>query len=280
MQVLTSIQEMRELARGWRRTGKRVGFVPTMGALHGGHAKLMEEARKNADVVVVSSFVNPLQFDDNQDFARYPRTPEKDQELAASNGVDVFFTPSDDDMYPPGFLTSVNVSHLTTKLEGSARPGHFRGVCTVVLKLLNIVQPTSAYFGWKDAQQYIVLSHMVRDLCVDTHMVAIPTVRDPDGLALSSRNVLLTPAQREQALCLNRALKRCHFLVKKQGITHSGELLQAVRSALNTAGVTTDYAVIASRTTLESLHMIEKGNTLVALAIRFGNLRLIDNTRL
>lgn len=279
MRIVKKVEEMRELGRQWRRAGKRVGFVPTMGALHKGHEALIAAARKDSDSVVLSSFVNPIQFDDPKDLANYPRTPEKDREVAERAGVEVFFEPSKEEMYPPGFLTSANVAFLSGKLEGEFRPGHFRGVCTVVLKLLNIIQPTSAYFGWKDAQQYVILKHMATDLCLDCNLVAIPTVRDPDGLALSSRNVLLSEDQRQLALAPVRALRRCHFLIKKQGITHCGELLQAIRSTLNTAGVQTDYAVIVSRSTLEPIDMIEQGNTLVAVAIRVGNIRLIDNTR-
>ncbi len=279
MRIVKTVEEMRELGRQWKRAGKRVGFVPTMGALHKGHEALITAARKDSDAVVLSSFVNPIQFDDPKDLVNYPRTPEKDRETAEKAGVEVFFEPSREEMYPPGFLTSANVAFLSGKLEGEFRPGHFRGVCTVVLKLLNIIQPTSAYFGWKDAQQYIILKHMATDLCLDCNFVAIPTVRDPDGLALSSRNVLLSEDQRQLALAPVRALRRCHFLIKKQGITHCGELLQAIRSTLNTAGVQTDYAVIVSRSTLEPIDMIEQGNTLVAVAIRIGNIRLIDNTR-
>ncbi len=279
MRIVKKVEEMRELGRQWKRAGKRVGFVPTMGALHKGHEALIAAARKDSDTVVLSSFVNPIQFDDPKDLANYPRTPEKDRETAEKAGVEVFFEPTKEEMYPPGFLTSANVAFLSGKLEGEFRPGHFRGVCTVVLKLLHIVQPTSAYFGWKDAQQYIILKHMAQDLCMDCSLIAIPTVRDPDGLALSSRNVLLSEDQRQLALAPVRALRRCHFLVKKQGITHCGELLQAIRSTLNTAGVQTDYAVIVSRSTLEPIDMIEQGNTLVAVAIRVGSIRLIDNTR-
>lgn len=280
MDLITEVKQMREIGREWRRDGRRVALVPTMGALHAGHVRLIEEARKRAEITVVSSFVNPIQFDDPKDLKRYPRTPEEDRAKAASAGADFYFEPTKEDMYPPGFLTTANVAFLSKKWEGEQRPGHFRGVCTVVLKLFNIVQPAVALFGWKDAQQFVILSHMVRDLCIDVEMVAVPTVRDADGLALSSRNVLLSTEQRQQALALNRALRRCHFLVKKQGITHCGELMQAVRSALTTAGVQTDYAAIVSRTTLEPLDMIEMGNTLVILAIRIGDVRLIDNTRL
>lgn len=279
MEIVNSIEKMRELGRSWRRMGKKVGLVPTMGALHKGHEALVRQAKSQCEQVVLTSFVNPMQFNDPKDLESYPRTPDKDKELARSAGVSHFFEPSKDEMYPPGFLTTANVAFLSSKLEGEFRPGHFRGVTTIVLKLMNIVQPTYAYFGWKDAQQFIILKHMVQDLCLDVQMVAVPTVRDDNGLALSSRNVLLSDEQKQQALAACRALRRCHFLVKKQGITHCGELLQAIRSTLNTAGVQTEYAVIVSRTTMEPIDMIEQGNTLVAVAIRVGDVRLIDNTR-
>ena len=279
MEIVNSIEKMRELGRSWRRMGKKVGLVPTMGALHKGHEALVRQAKSQCEQVVLTSFVNPMQFNDPKDLESYPRTPDKDKELARHAGVSHFFEPSKDEMYPPGFLTTANVAFLSSKLEGEFRPGHFRGVTTIVLKLMNIVQPTYAYFGWKDAQQFIILKHMVQDLCLDVQMVAVPTVRDDNGLALSSRNVLLSDEQKQQALAACRALRRCHFLVKKQGITHCGELLQAIRSTLNTAGVQTEYAVIVSRTTMEPIDMIEQGNTLVAVAIRIGDVRLIDNTR-
>lgn len=279
MEIVTSVEKMRELGRSWKRMGKKVGLIPTMGALHKGHEALILEAKGKCDHVVLTSFVNPMQFNDPKDLESYPRTPDQDKELARNAGVSHFFEPSKDEMYPPGFLTTTNVAFLSAKLEGEFRPGHFRGVTTIVLKLMNIVQPNFAFFGWKDAQQFIILKHMVNDLCLDVQMVAVPTVRDDNGLALSSRNALLTDEQKQQALAACRALRRCHFLVKKQGITHCGELLQAIRSALKADGVQTEYAVIVSRTTLEPIDMIEQGNTLVAVAVRIGDVRLIDNTR-
>ncbi|MDX2176797.1 MAG: pantoate--beta-alanine ligase [Candidatus Sumerlaeia bacterium] len=279
MQIIGTAEEMRVRARSLKRDGKKIVLVPTMGALHRGHEKLIQEGRQRGDVLVVSNFVNPIQFDDQKDLSAYPRTVEQDRAICQKHGADIVFEPTAEEMYPPGFLTTVNVSFLSKKLEGEHRPGHFRGVCTVVLKLFNMTKCDVAVFGWKDAQQFIILKHMVNDLAMDVELVGIPTVRDADGLALSSRNVRLKEEQRTHALALNRALKRCHFLVRKQGITHSGELLQAVRSALSTASVQTDYAAIVSRTTLEPIDMIEQGNTLVALAVRIGDVRLIDNTR-
>lgn len=283
MEIVTSVQQMRELGAQWKRTpGRVVALVPTMGALHKGHGRLIQKAVQLANLIVVSSFVNPMQFNDKDDLAKYPRAPEQDQEIAAKLGVHVFFSPTVSEMYPPGFLTTVNVSNLGNKLEGESRPGHYRGVCTVVAKLFNIVQPSYAVFGHKDAQQLVIIQHMVRDLCMDVQVVAVPTERDRNGLALSSRNARLSDDQKRQALCLNRALRRVHFLVKKQGIVHSGELLQAIRSAINSAGgqVEMDYARIVSRTTLEDIPNIERGNTLVLLAAKVGGIRLIDSTRL
>jgi pantoate--beta-alanine ligase len=273
MQVVTTVKEMRAIGRELKASGEPVAFVPTMGAFHLGHQKLIEKAREQVETVVVSSFLNPKQFNDPNDYYRYRR-------IAQEAGASYFFAPEAGDMYPPGFLSTVNVSYLSRKLEGEFRPGHFRGVCTVVLKLLNIVQPTHLVLGLKDAQQYTIIHHMLEDLCVDVKLVGVPTVRDRDGLALSSRNVLLSPEQRKQALCMNRALKRVHFLVKKQGILHSGELLQAVRSAIQSSGVTLEYASIVNRLTLEPLDHVVRGGTFVLLAIRVGDIRLIDNTRI
>lgn len=280
MEVITTIKRMREVAVALRAAGKTISFVPTMGAFHAGHIRLMQRSKALADVTVASSFVNPKQFNDPQDLARYPRDPERDRKKAEKAGVDYFFEPTTEEMYPPGFLTTVNVSYLSTRLEGAARPGHFRGVCTVVLKLLNIVQPHTLVLGLKDAQQYTILNHMIEDLCLDVKVVGVPTQRDRDGLALSSRNALLTEEQRKQALCINRALKRVHFLVKKQGILHSGELLQAVRSAIASSGVELEYAEIVNRTTLEPIDHVMRGGTYVLIAVRIGGIRLIDNTRI
>lgn len=280
MESFQQIGKMRAKARALRNTGKPLAFVPTMGALHKGHMRLIERAKGLGGSVVVSNFVNPIQFTNEQDLKNYPRDAAKDEKLCEEAGVDVYFAPSVEEMYPHGFLTSVNVGYLGTQYEGASRPGHFRGVCTVVLKLLNIVQPTHLLLGLKDAQQFTIIQHMVDDLALDVELIGVPTVRDTDGLALSSRNVLLTKEQRTAALCMQRALKRVHFLVKKQGILHSGELLQAVRSATNTEHVTLDYAAIVNRTTLEPLDHVMRGGTYILIAIKVGNVRLIDNTRI
>lgn len=280
MEVIKTIGEMKEAIGSAREAGRTISFVPTMGAFHGGHIRLMQKAREIAGVVVVSSFVNPKQFNDKSDLKRYPRDPERDRLKAEKAGVDFYFEPDGGEIYPPGFLTTVNVSYLSSKLEGASRPGHFRGVCTVVLKLLSIVRPHFLVMGHKDAQQFTIIHQMISDLCLDVKLVGVATAREPDGLAMSSRNALLSPEDREKALCINRALKRVHFLVKKQGILHSGELLQAVRSAINSSGVELDYAEIVNRTTLEPVDHVMRGGTYVLIAARVGGVRLIDNTRI
>ncbi len=280
MQVVNSVKEMKDLGRKWRREGKKVSLVPTMGSLHRGHLRLVEKARELGEIVVLSIFVNPMQFEDESDLKKYPRDPEEDQKKAEEAGVDILFVPTKEEIYPPGFLTTVNVSYLSRRLEGEKRPGHFRGVTTVVQKFLNIVQPAFLILGLKDAQQFAIITVMVEDMCMDVQVVGVATVRDRDGLALSSRNQLLTKEQREKALCIPRALKRVHFLVKKQGILHAGELLQAVRSAINTANVELDYAEVVNRTTLEPIDHAYRGGTYVLIAVRVDGIRLIDNTRI
>lgn len=281
MDVINRIAEMQRLVDTWKSAGQTVALVPTMGAFHDGHLRLMAKGKELADRVIVSLFVNPTQFGPLEDFESYPRDLDRDRGLAEEMGVDALFAPEPREMYPPGYQASVAVPFLAKKLEGASRPGHFRGVCTVVLKLFNICRPDSAVFGWKDAQQFIILCHMVHDLNVPVKMVGLPTVREANGVAMSSRNRRLTPEQFEAATCLSRALKRVHFLVKKQGIVHSGELLGAMRSIIASApGAELDYAAIVCRATLEPIDTVEKGNTLIALAVRFGKVRLIDNTRL
>ncbi len=280
MKEIQTIKDMRAAISKVRKDGKTVAFVPTMGALHRGHVSLIERASELADVVVVSSFINPKQFNDKTDFEKYPRDPKHDRETAKKAGVQFFFAPTEEEMYPHGFLTTVNVSYLSNLLEGEKRPGHFRGVCTIVLKLLNIVTPDFLILGVKDAQQYTIIQHMVDDLAIDIQVIGVPTARDRDGVALSSRNALLSREDRERARCMSRALKRVHFLVKQQGILHSGELMQAIRSTIDGAGVELEYAAIVNRTTLEPIDHVMRGGTYILLAIRVGGVRLIDNTRI
>ncbi len=283
MEVVNSIEDMCELGRLWKSDPETtVVCVPTMGALHRGHGRLITRAHELGNLVVVTNFANPLQFDRPEDLKAYPRTPAEDRAVCEKMNVHYYFEPSAEAMFPPGFLTTANVAHLGTRIEGEVRPGHYRGVCTVVLKLFNIVQPDVAVFGRKDAQQLVIVRHMVRDLNLAVRIEGVPTVREKSGLAISSRNGRLTEEQKTKALCLSRALKRVHFLVKKQGITHSGELLQAMRSAINSAGedVTMDYARIVSGYSLEDLSHVERGNTLLLVAATVGGVHLVDSSRL
>ncbi|GAC1316188.1 MAG: pantoate--beta-alanine ligase [Thermoleophilaceae bacterium] len=273
------MQELRHELLPERRKGRRIGLVPTMGALHEGHLSLIAEARLASDVVVVSIFVNPSQFSDREDLSAYPRDEGRDRALAERAGVDLLFAPAVDQMYPPGFATSVSVGGLTQVLDGDpARrgPEHFEGVATVVLKLFNIVRPDAAYFGQKDAQQALVIDRMVRDLDLDIQLEVMPTVRDADGLALSSRNARLSAAERESALALNRALRAAAGVVA-DGRRDADEVLAAARAELDSAGVLPEYLELRSAADLTPAERVN-GRTLLAVAARFGNARLIDNT--
>jgi pantoate--beta-alanine ligase len=252
MKVVRTIAEMRAA-----RPDGIVGLVPTMGALHAGHVSLFEAARAECDTVVASIFVNRAQFAPTEDFARYPRNEEDDAGLATDAGVDILFVPGHDELYPPNFQTWIDVEELSKILEGSFRPGHFRGVATICLKLFNIVRPHAAYFGQKDAQQAAVLRRMVRDLNLELELRVQPTVRDPDGLALSSRNVYLDDAERECALALPRALET-------RDPARARELLAAE------PGLQTDYVDVLD----------DDGSRILAAAVRVGGTRLIDNVPL
>jgi pantoate--beta-alanine ligase len=265
MRIERTVAAAREALAGPRGRGERIGLVPTMGAFHAGHLALMRAARDQSDVVVVSIFVNPTQFDDAADLARYPRDEARDLAAAEAESVDVVFAPSADELYAAGFDTAVDPGELARVLEGAARPGHFRGVATVCTKLFSIVQPQVAWFGQKDAQQVAVVRQLVRDLDLPVAIVALPTVRDSDGLALSSRNALLSPDERERALALPRALD-AGVAAHRSGADAAG----AARSMLDAqAGLDVDYVEVASFDV----------PTLVA-AVRVGPTRLIDNARL
>ena len=267
---------LREAVASARRQGKTVGFVPTMGALHAGHVSLIEAARAADGFVVASIFVNPTQFGPKEDFARYPRPLERDLETCGAAGVDLVFAPEPAAMYPPGFHTFVNVSELSTMLEGASRPGHFQGVATVVLKLFNLVQPDRAYFGQKDAQQVRVIQQMVRDLNAPVEVVVRPTVREPDGLALSSRNQYLDADQRREAVVLNRSLEEAEAAIRiGERDTALIERRMAERIAA-TPGAVLDYAVAVDAETLKPVTPL-RGKVLLALAVKFGATRLIDN---
>ena len=274
--LVRTIAEMRDILAAPRRGGASIGLVPTMGYFHEGHLSLMRRARAECDVVVVSLFVNPTQFNDAADLAAYPRDETRDAAMAQSAGVDWVFTPSAAEMYPPGTSTSVFVSGVTEPLEGVARgPGHFRGVATVVAKLFNIVQPSVAYFGQKDAQQALVIRRMTRDLDFPIRIAVCPTVREPDRLAMSSRNVRLTDASRPQALALRRGLEAALATIGA-GERDAARVEQRGREAMQALGVVPEYFAVVSADTLAPARRIT-GETLIAVAARVGGVRLIDN---
>ena len=276
MRTVRTIAEVRAAVGEARRAGRTVGLVPTMGAFHAGHEALMRAARERSDLVVVSLFVNPAQFDEAADLAAYPRSEEADAAVADGLGVDVLFAPDAAELYPDGFATRVAVDGLGTVLEGAERgPAHFAGVCTVVCKLFNIVAPDVAFFGQKDAQQVVVIRRMVRDLDLPVELAVVPIVRDPDGLALSSRNARLGPADRERALALHRGLEAARALAAA-GERDAAVLAAAARAALRAAGIRPDYLAVVDPDTLEPVARIER-RVLVAVAARVGPARLIDN---
>jgi pantoate--beta-alanine ligase len=285
MHILSGIQETRAALRDLRKAGAAalrpqdtggLGFVPTMGALHAGHRALVEAARQRCSVVAVSIFVNPTQFAPNEDFSRYPRTLDDDCRMLQAAGVDLVFTPSAETMYPPGASTFVDVEEVGGRLDGASRPGHFRGVATVVSKLFHIVQPDFAFFGQKDAAQVAVLRRMVRDLNFPVTLVVCPTVREADGLALSSRNRYLSPQERLHALSLSRALQAA-ALQAQQGETNADRLAHAMRSALQQEpSLRIDYVAVVDADSLLPVADVRHG-ALLAVAAYVGNTRLIDN---
>ncbi len=277
MRLISSIKEMSALSERWRREGKTIAFVPTMGYFHEGHLSLMREGRRRGDVLVVSLFVNPIQFGPKEDLNQYPRDLERDKALAQKEGVDVLFVPKQEEMYPSGFQTFVEVTELTQHLCGLSRPGHFRGVTTVVTKLFNIVKPHIAIFGLKDYQQYLVIKRMVEDLNFDIEIIGYPTVREADGLAMSSRNEYLSPEQRKSALSLSQGLKLAQALVNA-GETNVQIIVNRVTNFIKQFPYTQiDYVKICDPETLEDLTEI-KDKALLALAVKIGRARLIDNT--
>ena len=267
---------MRAASRAARQDGRRLGFVPTMGALHAGHISLVRAARHQCDAVAVSIFVNPTQFGPKEDFSKYPRTFERDRELLEAEGVAILFAPSTEEIYPPGSATFVTVEGLSEKLCGRSRPGHFRGVATVVAKLFDIVEPDLAFFGQKDSAQAVIIRHMVRDLAFAVEIVVCPIVREPDGLALSSRNAYLDPRQRKQATVLYRSLMRVEALADR-GERDSARLIAAALDVFKEEPeVRLDYFEIVDRETLGPVADISQG-ALVAVAAFVGATRLIDN---
>lgn len=269
---------MMSLARRLRREEKRtIGLVPTMGALHGGHLSLIHEARAMCDVVVVSIFVNPTQFGPAEDFNSYPRDLTRDASLLAEYNVDYVFAPTVEEIYPAGFSTYVDVEGLTDHLEGAARPGHFRGVATVVSILLNAVKPDFAFFGQKDAQQAALIKKMVRDLAFGAEIVVLPIVREESGLALSSRNAYLAPDERRAATVLYRALTRA-AKAYDEGERSAGNLIEMVRSTIDSEPLARiDYVAISDADTLGKIDDVEDGPALLSLAVYVGKTRLIDN---
>jgi len=279
MKICKTIEEMRGACSAARRRGQRLGFVPTMGALHEGHLSLVRAARACCEIVAASIFVNPAQFGPTEDLAKYPRKFDRDRDLLEKEGVAVLFAPSVEEMYPTGATTWVTVEGLSDKLDGRSRPGHFRGVTTVVAKLFHVVEPDAAFFGQKDAVQVAIIRHMVRDLNIRVEIVACPIVREPDGLAMSSRNAYLNIQQRKQALVLHRSLMR----VKKlwdEGERTPGKLAAAGREELAAEStVRLDYFEIVDGESLDPVENVCSG-TLVAVAAFVGMTRLIDNIRL
>ena len=267
---------MRDASRSVRRAGKRLGFVPTMGALHEGHLSLVRAARAESDIVAASIFVNPTQFGPNEDLAKYPRSFERDCQLLEREGVEFVFAPSVEEMYPAGAVTWVTVEELSAKLDGRSRPGHFRGVTTVVSKLFHIVEPDKAFFGQKDAAQVAIIQRMIRDLKLPVEMVVCPIVREADGLAMSSRNAYLKAEERKQALVLHRSLARVQQLVNA-GETKVARLVAAGREEFAVEGsVRIDYFEIVNPETLDPVGDVSRG-ALVAVAAHVGSTRLIDN---
>jgi len=276
MKIITSAKEAQEYVIKAKKEGKKVGLVPTMGYFHEGHLSLMRKAREDCDLVVTSIFVNPTQFGPNEDYDRYPRDLNRDMALAETVSVDVIFAPPVEEMYPPGYHTYVTVESLTATLCGASRPTHFRGVTTVVTKLFNIIQPDLAYFGQKDAQQVTVIERMVADLNMPVQIVRVPIVREKDGLAMSSRNVYLSPEERKEALVLSRSLAAAESLVKA-GERNGEKIKNHILSIIKGAPLAQiDYVEIVNNQTLEPVEVLT-GQVLIALAVRFGNTRLIDN---
>jgi pantoate--beta-alanine ligase len=276
MRTETTIAGIKAALAGPRAQGKKIGFVPTMGFLHEGHLSLVRECRRSTDLSVVSIFVNPLQFGPREDFARYPRNPKRDSGLLRKEGVDVLFLPEDKEMYPGGYCTSVEVAGLQGKLCGRSRPGHFKGVATVVLKLFNIVRPNCAFFGQKDAQQVVVIRRMAADLNLDVEIRTLPIVREPDGLAMSSRNVYLSAEERKAARVLVRSLEEARRSFEK-GERSAAVIRERVLDCLDSEPLARlDYAEIVDPDTLDPVERTEEG-TLIALAVHFGRTRLIDN---
>ncbi len=276
MQVITSVKKMQEFVQGLKTKNKTIGFVPTMGALHEGHMSLVKQSKKENDYTIVSIFVNPIQFGKNEDLSKYPRPKKNDLLICQKYGVDVIFYPSANEMYPRDFFTYIEVNKLQDTLCGISRPGHFKGVVTVVAKLFNICLPNRAYFGQKDAQQVLIIKKMVDDLNFFIQVRVMPIIREKDGLAMSSRNIYLNDEERKQALVLYKSLNVAKDLIKT-GNLESKYILAQMKKIINSASLSTiDYVNIVDGDTLKNLHKV-KVNTLIAVAVKIGKTRLIDN---
>ncbi len=277
MDIIRSIPEMAEISRSLRHNGNVIALVPTMGYFHKGHLCLMDKARKISDKVIVSLFVNPTQFGPKEDLDKYPRDEKRDCALAEKHGVDYIFIPSAEEMYPNGFQTFIEVKNVSLGLCGASRPGHFRGVATVVAKLLNITMPHKAIFGQKDYQQLLVIRRMVNDLNMNVEVVAHPIVREPDGLAMSSRNTYLSPEERDSAISLYSALKLAEHVIKS-GENSTDVVADEIRKHIETFPYTKiDYVFIGDPEDLQPIGKTIKGPVLIALAVYVGTTRLIDN---
>lgn len=278
MEIINRRARMTSLTRKLRRENKTVGFVPTMGALHEGHLSLVAEARQMCDVVIVSIFVNPTQFNDKKDLEKYPRDLTADAAYLAEYQIDYIFAPDEHEIYGTNFSTFVYVENLTETLEGAARPGHFRGVATVVTILFNTIRPDFAYFGQKDAQQVAVIKRLTQDLGFDTEIVVLPIIREENGLAMSSRNALLSADEREKASIIYKALREAK-IAARNGERNAVNLSEIVRQKIETEPLAAiDYVAVADNETLENIEKISEKAVLIAVAVRFGNVRLLDNT--
>jgi pantoate--beta-alanine ligase len=277
MRIIADATELQTLTAQLYQAPKTIGFVPTMGALHEGHLSLVRAAREHTEVVIASIFVNPTQFGKHEDLSRYPRNLERDAELLTPLGVDYLFTPTPDEIYPDGFATYVNVEGLSETLEGASRPGHFRGVATVLTILFNLVRPHKVFMGQKDAQQCVVVKKMVRDLRLPTEIVVVPTLREADGLAMSSRNQYLNAEERQAAPVLHRALRQAQELYAA-GERDAARLTHAMRTIIAAEPLAVlDYIAVNDATTLAPLDHLSHQSAVISLAVRFGKTRLIDN---
>ena len=277
MEIINRRQRIFSISRKFRREDKKVGFVPTMGALHAGHLKLVEESRRRSDITIVSIFVNPAQFNDKADLEKYPRDLTQDAAMLAELGVDYIYAPDVEEVSPPGFSTYVDVEGLTDVMEGSSRPGHFRGVATVVTILFNTIRPDIAFFGQKDAQQVAVIERLTRDLGFEMEIAVMPTVREASGLAMSSRNERLSDEGREKAVVLINSLREAKKAFKN-GERNAADLAQIVRTTIEEEpSAELDYVAIVDRETLQSIEKIGDSEALIAAAIKIDDIRLIDN---